>query len=91
MDFNGVVATDGSAIGFFDKTILTSLSSSLLFIILSTSTQEPNVPQRIHYVLAKNHPVDQIMGDISNGVQTRSRIASFCEHYSFVSFLEPNY
>ena len=53
----------------------------------STSTQEPIVPQRIHHVLANDHPVDQIMGDISKGVQTRSRIASFCEHYSFVSFL----
>jgi len=52
----------------------------------STSTQEPIAPKRIHHVLAKNHPVDQIMGDISKGVQTRSRIASFCEHYSFVSF-----
>ena len=30
------------------------------------------------------------MGDISKGVQTQSRIASFCEHYFFVSFLEPN-
>ena len=56
----------------------------------STSTQEPIAPQRIHHVLAKDHPVDQIMGDISKGVQTRSRIASFCEHYSFVSFLESN-
>ena len=34
--------------------------------------------------------MDQIMGDISKGIQTRSRIASFCEHYSFVSFIEPN-
>ena len=31
------------------------------------------------------------MGDISKGVQTRSRIASFCEHFSFVSCMEPNY
>ena len=31
----------------------------------STSTQEPIAPQRIHHVLAKDHPVDQIMGDIS--------------------------
>jgi hypothetical protein len=29
------------------------------------------------------------MGDISKGVQTRSRVASFCQHYSFVSFYEP--
>ena len=27
------------------------------------------------------------ISDISKGVQTRSRIASFCEHYSFISFL----
>ena len=37
MDFIGVMATDGAAIGFFDKTILTFLSSSLLCIIVSTS------------------------------------------------------
>ena len=36
----------------------------------SPSTQEPIVPQRIHHVLAKDHPMDQIMGDISKGVQT---------------------
>ena len=56
----------------------------------SISTQEPIAPQRIHHVHAKDHPLDQIMGDTSKGVQTRSRIASFCEHYSFVSSLEPN-
>jgi hypothetical protein len=33
--------------------------------------------------------VDQILGDISKGVTTRSRITNFCEHYSFVSFIEP--
>jgi hypothetical protein len=32
--------------------------------------------------------LDTIIGDISRGVQTRSRLASFCEHFSFVSFLE---
>ena len=57
------------------------------FISLSTSTQEPIAPQRIHHVLAKDHPVDQIMGDISKGVQTLSRIASFCEHYFLYLFL----
>jgi hypothetical protein len=29
------------------------------------------------------------MGDISKGVQTRSCVASFCQHYFFVSFHEP--
>jgi hypothetical protein len=33
--------------------------------------------------------VDLILGDISKGVITRSRVANFCEHYSFVSSIEP--
>jgi hypothetical protein len=33
--------------------------------------------------------VDNILGSISKGVTTRSRLATFCEHYSFVSSLEP--
>ena len=33
--------------------------------------------------------MDTIIRDISRGVQTRSRLASFCEHFSFVSFIEP--
>jgi hypothetical protein len=32
----------------------------------------------------------QIVGDINKGVQTRSRLASFCEYYSFVSYGEPS-
>jgi hypothetical protein len=55
----------------------------------STSTQEPIDQPRIHHQVAKDHPNDQIMGDISKGVQTRSRVASFCQHYCFVSFHEP--
>ena len=37
----------------------------------------------------RDHPVDNILGSIRRGVTTRSRSASFCEHYSFVSSLEP--
>jgi hypothetical protein len=33
--------------------------------------------------------VDQILGDISKGVTTRSCIENFCEHYFFVSSIEP--
>jgi hypothetical protein len=33
--------------------------------------------------------LDTIIGDISRGVQTRSRLALFCEHFSFVSSIEP--
>ena len=39
--------------------------------------------------VARDHPLDSIIGDISRGVQTRSRLASFCEHFSFVSSVEP--
>jgi hypothetical protein len=36
-----------------------------------------------------HHPMDQILGDISKGVTTCSCLANFCEHYSFVSSIEP--
>jgi hypothetical protein len=55
-----------------------------------TSTSDSQIVSRIHHSVIKDHPVDQIVGDISKGVQTRSRIASFCEHFSFVTCIEPN-
>jgi hypothetical protein len=39
--------------------------------------------------IAMDHTLDTIIGDISRGVQTRSRLTSFCEHFSFVSLIEP--
>jgi hypothetical protein len=38
--------------------------------------------------IARDHPLDTIIGHISRGVQTRSRLTLFCEHLSFVSFIE---
>ena len=39
---------------------------------------------------SRNHPIDLVIGNPSGGVRTRRRqYASFCEHYSFVSCLEP--
>jgi hypothetical protein len=46
-------------------------------------------PTQVRSTIQRNHPVDQILGDISKGVTTRSRLANFCEHYSFVSSIEP--
>jgi hypothetical protein len=37
----------------------------------------------------RDHPVGQILGDISKGVTTHSHITNLCEHYSFVSSIEP--
>jgi hypothetical protein len=33
--------------------------------------------------------VDNILGDIKKGVTTRSHVANLCQHYSFVSSMEP--
>jgi hypothetical protein len=46
-------------------------------------------PTQVRVLIQRHHPVDQILGDISKGVTTRSRLANFCEHYSFVSSIEP--
>jgi hypothetical protein len=55
------------------------------------STSNSQITSRIHHSIVKDHLINQIAGDISKGVQTRSRIASFCEHFSFVSCIEPNH
>jgi hypothetical protein len=55
------------------------------------STSNSQMVSRFHHSIVKDHLVDQIVGDISKGVQTRSHIASFCEHFSFVSCMEPNH
>jgi hypothetical protein len=50
--------------------------------------QRPPHP-RVHQAIQRDHPVNSILGDIQRGVTTRSRVAHFCEHYSFVSSIEP--
>jgi hypothetical protein len=36
----------------------------------------------------RDHPIDNILSDIKKGVTTGSRVANFCEHYSFISSCE---
>jgi hypothetical protein len=43
----------------------------------------------VHHNVQRDHPVDNILGDIKKGVITRSRVEFFCEHYSFVSSFDP--
>jgi hypothetical protein len=50
---------------------------------------QPAPPTQVRATIQRNHPIDQILGDISKGVTTRSRLVNFCEHYSFVSSIEP--
>jgi hypothetical protein len=44
---------------------------------------------RVHQAIQRDHPVNSILSDIRKGVTTRSRVAHFCEHYYFVSSIEP--
>jgi hypothetical protein len=50
---------------------------------------QPAPPTQDRAMIQRDHPDDQILGDISKGVTTRSRLVNFCEHYSFVSSIEP--
>jgi hypothetical protein len=50
--------------------------------------QRPPHP-RVHQAIQRYHPINSILGDIHKGVTTRSRVIHFCEHYSFVSSIEP--
>jgi hypothetical protein len=50
--------------------------------------EAPPHPRVCHNV-QRDHPVNNILGDIKKGVTNRSRVANFCEHYSFVSFFKP--
>jgi hypothetical protein len=43
----------------------------------------------VHQNIQRDHPVDNILGDVKKGVITRSRVTNFCEHYSLVSSFEP--
>jgi hypothetical protein len=52
--------------------------------------QGPRPPYpRVHQAIQRDHPMNSILGDIHKGVTTRSRVTHFCEHYSFVSSIEP--
>jgi transposase InsO family protein len=42
---------------------------------------------RVCQTIQRDHPVDNILRDIKKGVTTRSRVANFCQHYSFISSL----
>jgi hypothetical protein len=50
--------------------------------------QRPPHP-RVHQAIQRDRLVNSILGDIHKGVTTRSRVAHFCEHYSFVSSIDP--
>jgi hypothetical protein len=44
---------------------------------------------RVRQTVQRDHPVNNILGAIEKGVTTQSRVATFYEHYSFISSFEP--
>ena len=60
---------------------------------LASSSSQSNASNQMQVLqptnVVRDHSLDSIIGDISRGVQTRSKSASFCEHFSFVSSIEP--
>jgi hypothetical protein len=62
----------------------------------SISSQPNDQPSKSNQVqvlqptnIARDHLLDSIISDISKSVKIRSRLTSFCEHFSFVSSIEP--
>jgi hypothetical protein len=53
------------------------------------SRSSPLPHPRVRQTVQRDHPVNNILGAIEKGVTTRSRVVTFCEHYSFVSSFEP--
>jgi hypothetical protein len=53
------------------------------------SRSSPLPHPRVRQTVQHDHPVNNILGTIEKGVTTRSRVATFCEHYSSVSSFEP--
>lgn len=49
----------------------------------STSTAAPNIKW------TKDHPIDQIIGDLDKGVRTRGGLGNMCLWVNFVSIVEP--
>jgi hypothetical protein len=52
------------------------------------SRSSPPPHPRVRQIVQRDHPIDNILGDIKKRLITRSLVAKFCEHYSFVSSLE---
>ena len=74
-----------------DDTNQASSSSQVQDQVASTSSQLNDQASASNQVpilqptnIARDHPLDTIVIDISRDVQTRSRLALFCEHFSFV-------
>ncbi|KAL8098804.1 hypothetical protein AgCh_031505 [Apium graveolens] len=54
---------------------------------LELDEKEDELPQAIPTI--KSHPLDNVLGDLRKGVQTRSQVQNVVNHLSFLSHIEP--
>ncbi|KAL8093193.1 hypothetical protein AgCh_035182 [Apium graveolens] len=54
---------------------------------LEIDEKEDELPKAIHTI--KSHPLDNVLGDLKKGVQTRSQVQNVVNHLSFLSQIEP--
>jgi len=50
---------------------------------------EPTQPHPKDWRYATNHPKDLIIGDVSKGITTRSKLHVLCGYFVFISYIEP--
>ena len=50
---------------------------------------EPTQPLSKDWRFTSNHPKDLIIGDVSKGIITRSKLHDLCGHFAFISHTEP--
>ena len=49
---------------------------------------EPTQPLPNDWIYETSHPEDLILGDISKGVTTRSKLHDTCDHFAFMLHIE---
>ncbi|XP_063942736.1 uncharacterized protein LOC135150383 [Daucus carota subsp. sativus] len=54
---------------------------------LELLNQDEELPKEIPII--RSHPLDNVLGDLSKGVQTRSQVQNVVNHLSFLSQIEP--
>jgi hypothetical protein len=84
---SGFPGNSGENLGDSEPAVDVSQSSQEIEELIQQEVSDPH--PRVRQSVERYHPVDNIFGSIRRRVTTHSRLAIFCEHYSFVSMLEP--